>query len=142
MQSDEVSGLIERHARRWNSRDPSGLAEDHSAGGILFSPMFGRVHGRERIRATYEALFAAFPDWHLRYDPPIVDGDRIAAPFSVTATHLGEFMGLAGSGRRCSFEGVSLFVVDSHLLIAEEKRVYDFTGLLTQVGVLRIRPAQ
>ncbi|MFB3855209.1 MAG: ester cyclase [Vicinamibacterales bacterium] len=140
MQMDH-SGLIERHGGRWNVRDASGLARDHSIDGVVFSPMFGRVHGREGIRATYEALFAAFPDWQLRYDPPIVDGNRLAAPFSVSATHLGEFMGLAGSGRRCSFEGVSLFVVDSDQLIAEEKRVYDFTGLLTQVGVLRIRPA-
>jgi predicted ester cyclase len=70
-----------------------------------------------------------------------VDGNRVAIAFSVTATHQGEFMGLAGSGRRCAFEGVSLYQLDADLLLEEERRVYDFTGLLAQVGVVRIRPA-
>jgi predicted ester cyclase len=102
--------------------------------------MFARVDGRAQIRESYAALFTSFPDWQMRYDAPIADGNRVAMPFSVAATHQGEFMGLAGSGRRCAFEGVSLFVLDDNLLIKEERRVYDFTGLLARLGVLRVRP--
>jgi len=61
-------------------------------------------------------------------------------PFSVRATHQGTFMGIAGTGRHCEFEGVSLFEIDENLLIREERRIYDFTGLLTSLGILRIRP--
>ena len=50
-------------------------------------------------------------------------------------------MGLEGTGRRCAFEGVSLFQLGPDLLIVKERRVYDFTGMLTQLGVLRVRPA-
>ncbi len=62
--------------------------------------------------------------------------------FSVVATHQGDFMGFQGTGRRCSFEGVSLFELSADGLIAAERRVYDFTGLLAQLGVLRVRPAR
>ena len=51
-------------------------------------------------------------------------------------------MGFQGTGRRCSFEGVSLFELSADGLIAAERRVYDFTGLLAQLGVLRVRPAR
>ncbi len=135
----DIASLISRHAAAWNQRDPAALSADHSRDGVVFSPMFHRVEGREAIRRTYSDLFAAFPDWQLRYDEPFVSGSRVAVFFSVTATHDGDFMGVPGSGRHCAFEGVSLFQLDKDRLIAEERRVYDFTGLLVQLGVLRVR---
>jgi hypothetical protein len=51
-------------------------------------------------------------------------------------------MGFQGTGRRCSFEGVSLFDLGQGGLISAERRVYDFTGLLAQLGVLRVMPAR
>ena len=140
MTNDQIAGLISRHIDGWNRRDPTTLSLNHAEDGVVLSPMFARVEGRAQIRDSYAALFTSFPDWQMRYDEPIVDGNRIAMPFSVAATHQGEFMGIAGSGRRCAFEGVSLFVLDDNLLIKEERRVYDFTGLLARLGVLRIRP--
>jgi predicted ester cyclase len=68
-----------------------------------------------------------------------VNGNRVAVFFTVGATHRGEFMGVPGTGRRCTLEGVSLFELDADSLIQEERRVYDFTGLLVQLGVLRVR---
>jgi len=138
----QIATFISRHADGWNRRDPAALSSNHAEGGVVVSPMFGRVEGRLQIRATYAALFAAFPDWEIRYDEPIVCGDRLAVLFSTAATHMGDFMGLSGSGRRCAFEGVSLFRLSPDLLIIEERRVYDFTGLLAQVGVLRLHPAR
>lgn len=141
MTREEISAFIDRHAAGWNLRDPDVLAASHAEDGVVFSPMFHRVEGRSRIRRTYEELFATFPDWELRYDDPIVDANRVAVFFSVTATHQGEFLGVPGTGRRCSFEGVSLFQLSEDRFIKEERRVYDFTGLLTRLNVLRVRPA-
>ena len=142
MTNDQITAFIGRHAERWNHRDPTALSLDHAEDGVVISPMFGRVEGRAQICGTYAALFTTFPDWEIRFNAPIVDGNRVAVFFSVTATHEGDFMGLAGSGRRCAFEGVSLFQLGPDLLIREERRVYDFTGLLTQLGVLRVCPAR
>jgi predicted ester cyclase len=142
MTNDQIAAFIGRHADGWNRRDPLALSLDHAEQGVIVSPMFGRVENRLGIHGTYTALFAVFPDWALRFDAPIVQDNRMAVFFSVTATHQGDFMGLPGSGRRCAFEGVSLFDLDPELLIREERRVYDFTGLLTQLGVLRVRPAR
>jgi steroid delta-isomerase-like uncharacterized protein len=123
------------------TRDPEILAASHAEDGVVFSPLFHRVEGRSRIRRTYEELFLTFPDWELRYGEPIVDANRVAVYFSVTATHQGDFLGVPGTGRRCTLEGVSLFQLSDDLLIKEERRVYDFTGLLTRLNILRVRPA-
>jgi C-1 hydroxylase len=140
MTSDQIAALIERHVAAWNRHDAAALCRDHAERGIVVSPMFSRVEGRAQICKSYDALFAAFPNWQIRFGTPIREGNRLAMPFSVSATHQGEFMGLEGTGRHCEFEGVSLYELDDDLLIREERRVYDFTGLLTKLGVLRVRP--
>ncbi|HEX7485449.1 MAG TPA: ester cyclase [Vicinamibacterales bacterium] len=140
MSNDQITTFIDRHTNGWNRRDSAALCGDHAEGGVIVSPMFGRVEGRSQICGTYVALFGVFPDWQIRFDRPIVDGNRVAVSFSVTATQQGDFMGLEGTGKRCEFEGISLFELDAGLLILEERRFYDFTGLLTQLGVLRVRP--
>jgi steroid delta-isomerase-like uncharacterized protein len=139
--NDQLAAFIDRHTAAWNRHDATALCNNHSERGVVVSPMFARIEGRAQICASYAALFAAFPDWQLRFGVPIREGARIAIPFSVTATHRGEFMGLPGTGRRCEFEGVSLYEIDDDLLIREERRVYDFTGLLTRLGVLKVKPA-
>ena len=142
MPNDQLAAFIVRHTDAWNRRDVVALTADHSENGTILSPMFARVEGRPQILASYTALFSAFPDWQLGYEDAICEGNRVAMPFSVKATHKGEFMGLAGTGKRCEFEGVSLFQLDGDLLIRDERRIYDFTGVLTWLGVLRVRPAQ
>lgn len=135
MADEQITALIGRHLDAWNSRDAEALCHDHAEDGVIVSPMFARVQGRPQICTSYVALFTAFPDWQIRFDRPIVSGLRLAVYFSVAATHQGEFRGLAGTGRRCTFEGVSLFEFGSDLLIKEERRFYDFTGLLMRLGV-------
>jgi len=141
MNRDQITEFVDRHREVWNRHDADALCRHHAEHGVVVSPMFARVEGRLQICASYAALFVAFPDWQLRFGAPLIDGNRVALYFSVTATHRGEFMGLAGTGRRCEFEGVSLFDLDDDMQITEERRVYDFTGLLTRLGVLRVKPS-
>jgi steroid delta-isomerase-like uncharacterized protein len=103
--------------------------------------MFGRLQGREAIRDSYANLFLTFPDWDLHIDDLVIDGQRAVQIFSVTATHVGEFMGLPGTNRRFTIQGVRIFEMRNGL-IRHEKRMYDFTAMLVQVGVLRARPAK
>ena len=59
-----------------------------------------------------------------------------------TATHEGELFGLAATHKRIEFRTVQMVTVDEGGLITNERRIYDFTGLLVQLGVLRARPAK
>jgi steroid delta-isomerase-like uncharacterized protein len=141
MTTKQIAELIDRHIDAYDRRSAKDLSSDHAKDGVVVSPIFGRVEGLAQIRESYDSLFTVFPDWQMAFDSPITQDNRIAVSFSASATQHGEFMGLPGTGRRCAFEGVCLFELDADGLILKERRIYDFTGLLAQCGVVRLRPA-
>ncbi len=139
MTRDQVQGLLDRQAAAWTARDIAGLTARHAEAGLLISPMFGRLEGRAQIEHSYRSLFSIFPDWLIRFEPAIIDGDRLALPFTVTATPSGDFLGFPGSGARCAFSGVSIIRLDADGLVLEERRTYDFTAVLAQMGVIKTK---
>jgi steroid delta-isomerase-like uncharacterized protein len=130
-----------RQQEAWTARDAAALARGHTETGTIVSPIFRTVQGREEILESYRALFATFPDLDHRAEQLIVDGSRVAEQFVSQATHSREFMGLPGSGRKVDIHGVRLFEMKDGL-IAYERRYYDFTGLLIQLGIIRAKPAR
>jgi len=71
----------------------------------------------------------------------LVDPPNIALFATVNATHVNEFFGLPGTNRHIEFRIAWLFAVENGL-ITRDHRVYDFTGILLQVGLLRAKPAK
>jgi steroid delta-isomerase-like uncharacterized protein len=135
----EIVEFFNRQQEYWRERDADGLAHGHAPDGVIVSPIFRTVTGTSAIVASYRSLFAIFPDWDYRAEDLLIDGDRVAEPFHVKATHVGEFMGLEGHGRRFEIQGVRLFEMHAGR-IAHERRYYDFTGMLIQLGVLKGKP--
>ncbi len=142
MTRDEIRAFFDNMQAKWASRDVDGLAAGHTVDGVVESPMFGRLQGRVAIRDSYAALFVTFPDWDLKLQDLLVDGNRVALSSAVSATHVGDFMGIPGTNRRFMIHGVRMFELNADGLISKERRMYDFTGLLVQIGVLRAKPAR
>jgi steroid delta-isomerase-like uncharacterized protein len=136
----DTSALFERRADAWARRDPAVLAAGYTEDAVVTSPMFPRAQGRGAIEQSYASLFRVFPDWQMTLEEPCIDGARAMQACTVRATQTGEFMGIAGSGRRVEFTCVLIFDLRDGL-VARERRVYDFTGMLIQLGVLRGKPA-
>ena len=141
MTRDAIRAFFADRQVEWKRRDADALAKGYTEDSDVFSPMFGALHGREAIGEAYHALFKIFPDWDLRIEDLLIDDDRVAQIFAVNATHVGEFMGLPGTNRRIDFRGARLLHLNGEL-IQRERRIYDFTGILVQVGVLRAKPAR
>jgi predicted ester cyclase len=137
---DEVLALLERRRAAIVQRDSGALAALYAEAIRLESPIAGAIVGREAaVKATW-AFFDAFPDVTIAEDTFAVDGDRVALVAHIEGTHTGPIMGLAPSGRRFRFRAVFLLRVDRDAIV-EEQRVYDFTGLLIQIGALKAKPA-
>ncbi len=140
MTREQISAFFAERKQSWVAREAKALAGGHHAHGTLDSPMFGRLEGREAIRKSYETLFAIFPDWDYQGEALLIDGSRVAEPFMVDATHVGTFMGFDGTNRKFRIQGVRLFTMEDGLVL-HERRMYDFTGLLIQIGVIKGKPA-
>ena len=139
MSPDDVRAFFADRVPLWQARNAKALAEGHAVDGRISSPMWRERLGRDAILESYRQLFETFPDWEFSGQELIIDGARVAQSFSATATLEGEFMGLPPTHRRCQIEGVRIYEMKDGL-IQSEKRMYDFTGLLIQLGVLKSKP--
>jgi uncharacterized protein (TIGR02246 family) len=139
MTRDDILALLARRAAAWNARDAAGLSATHTPDGVVASPSGGVLEGRADIERVYTMLMTAFPDLVFHHEDALVDGNRAVQLARMAGTHAGEFFGLPPTGRHVEAD-VVLLMTFAGGLVAEERRVYDFTGLLVQVGVLKAKP--
>ena len=140
MTSDEIRALMARMVEATNSHYPAAVAGFYATDGVLESPSIGLQRGRPQIQAATERWHSAFPDTVLRLDELLIENDHVAAYITIRATHRGEFLGLAPTGKQIEFRGVYLREFADRLVV-RERRIYDFSGFLIELGVLKVRRA-
>ena len=141
MTADETRGFFVRHAAAWNGQNVAALVEDYTEDATVVSPMLGTIQGRAAIEASYHAVFQAWPDQTQQDEGILVDGDRVCRISLGTGTHVHEFAGLPGTGKPFKMHVVWIYQLQGGK-IAHEQRLYDFTTLLVQLGVLKVKPAK
>jgi predicted ester cyclase len=62
-----------------------------------------------KVRRAFEQFRAAFPDWHQDLVEVVEDGDTIVARYHCTGTHLGDWQGLAPTGRTMRVDEVHIY---------------------------------
>ena len=135
----EIDALFERRQEAYDDLDAAALAADYSDDVVIESPLSGN-HGKADAERNLRAVFDAFLDLKVTFEPPIVDGARVALIGVSEGTNMGGLMGLPPSGRPFRM-WTSFFYELRDGKIVREQRVYDFTGMLVQVGVLKAKPA-
>ena len=138
----ELKAIVERFAQTWQLRDPAELAQHHAPDGVAESPMYATLRGRKAIEDAYRAFFTSFPDATFTLENIVVDPPYVVLFSTVNATHQNDFFGLPGTNRHVDFRMSRLMKINDDGLIEHERRIYDFTGLLVQIGVLRAKPAK
>jgi steroid delta-isomerase-like uncharacterized protein len=139
MTRDEILSVVRRRLAAWNAHDVEAAGVVYAESGVVISPTGGVLEGRAEIARINRLWFSAFADVQFRTDDVLVDGDRVVHVVQASGTHTGEFFGVPPSGRHIEVQIVTILTI-SDGLIAEERRIYDFTGFLVQVGVLKAKP--
>src|SRR5262245_41429220 len=140
MTRDEIDALFTRRQQAFGRLDAAALAADYSDEATVDSPLAGgAATGREAIEKVYATYLAAFPDFKLERQMLLSEGESVAQLVRITGTDNGGFMGMAPTRRKITFR-CALFHTMRDGRIARERRVYDFTGLLIQVGLLKAKP--
>jgi steroid delta-isomerase-like uncharacterized protein len=142
MTREQIVALFERRNADWNRHDTAAIAAYHAEDAIGESPIQGRMDGRSRIQEGYASWMTAFPDARMVTDDILVDGHRVAQFFTMTGTQKGTFGGLAPSGRKFQISGAFLATLTPDGHIAHDRRVYDVTNMLVQLGALRTKPIE
>jgi ketosteroid isomerase-like protein len=79
-------------------------------------------------------------DVKLSQESVIIDGDSVAQVVSIDGHDVGRFLGLPPTGKAFHVRGVFLYDLKDGR-IARERRIYDFTAMLVQIGLLKTKPA-
>ena len=141
MTRDEINACFDRRRKAWDDRDARTLAADYAPHAVVESPMGGTHEGRDAIETVLQAFFDAFVDIKVTSDRLLIDGEAVVQIRSVEGTHIGVFLGLQPTGKPFHFTSAILYDLQDGQIV-RERRIYDFTGMLVQIGVLRPRPAK
>ncbi|MFC6623138.1 ester cyclase [Novosphingobium panipatense] len=99
------------------------------------TPQPGGTRDKAGVLVLYKRLREAFPDFKPEIHWQKVDGDIVTTFKTYHGTHLGNFLGHAGTGTRVSFETVdAMKVVDGQ--ITEHWGVANLYSVLQQIGVI------
>ena len=139
MTRDEVVAFFDARQRAYDNLDAATLASDYAETCVVDSPTGGTHTGRASVKKVLQAVFGAFLDMKTRTDSLVIDGDHVAQTLSIEGTNIGGFLGLSPSGKPFRLAAVFLYELKDRQIV-RERRIYDFTGMLTQIGVLKTKP--
>ncbi|WP_225099743.1 ester cyclase [Streptomyces sp. CoH27] len=91
--------------------------------------------GLDNARSEFRMWRGGF-DFAFRVDDVLAQGDRACVRWAWNATHKGEFLGIAATGRYVVMTGMTLFRFADNGKIAEMWWQHDQLGLMQQLGAL------
>ncbi|WP_449416920.1 ester cyclase [Phormidium nigroviride] len=95
-------------------------------------------HGLPQVRSVEDAIeilkstHKAFPDIKVVIDDLIEENDKVVFRGHFTATHLGEFVGMAASGVKIEFEALEIFKIENQQ-ITESWGYWPMSDIVSQI---------
>jgi predicted ester cyclase len=137
MAPEEMEGLVRR---RFIERDRGNF----SVMDEMFHPWYElnvpgipgplSLDGTKRL---YEVLYAGFPDLRHEIIEQVTARDKVVSRWIAHGTHLGEFMGIARTGRKVEYTGINIYTIQDRLFALSHVN-WDLLSLLQQIGGLTI----
>lgn len=140
MTREETAAMFARRDEAFEEMDAAALAADYAEDALIDSPTAGTHRGPAAAAQAFDSVFHAFADMTSRTDSLLIDGNHVAQVLTLEGTNLGGLMGLPPSGKHFRLPAVFFYELRDDKIV-RERRIYDFTGMLVQVGVLKARPA-
>jgi predicted ester cyclase len=126
--------LVREYTRRvFNAHDPD-LASGYVTPDVKWhGGTLGTVEGAENLVGLLRGFIGALPDLNAQEQDIVAQGDMVAVRFVVEATHEGDLLGIAATGRRVRWDAVDVYRL-SDGRITEEWAADDMAAILHQVG--------
>lgn len=102
---------------------------------LFHAPVPSGVTGTEALKQVWVTLLRAFPDLHVAIEDVVAEGDKVVFRNTVTGTHLGEYRGVAPTGRSVTYGEIFILRFTGGR-IAEIWGVVDVFAQLRQLGLI------
>jgi predicted ester cyclase len=119
--------------RVFNAHNPDLASEFVTPDVRWHGGTLGTVEGVENLVGLLRGFIGALPDLHAEEQDLVADGDTVAIRFVVEATHKGDLLGIAPTGRKVRWDAVDVYRIKDGK-ITEEWAADDMAAILDQVG--------
>ena len=136
----QIEAMFEQRQKAYDDLNVTAVTSHYAENCVVESPMGGVQNGRAAAEAVIRAWFEAFLDLKMQNQCLLVDGQRVAQMMAIEGTHIGPFLGLPPTGKHFQFTCMFIYELQNGQIV-HERRIYDFTGLLVQIGALKAKPA-
>jgi steroid delta-isomerase-like uncharacterized protein len=132
--SEANKALVRRMIEEgWNQHNLA-LVDELWADCVYYNPTTGELKGKA-LEQFAASLLVAFPDIRFTIEDLVAEGDKVVTRWSCTATHQGEFMGLAPSGKKVTLSALDIFrIVEGK--VVEERVEFDTLRFFQQLGTV------
>ena len=132
MSLEENKATVRKSIEVINTHDLSSIEN-------IVSPDFvdhtRQMHGLEGLKQFLSMIFKSFPDFHLTIEDIIAEGDKVWIRSTITATHTGEFSGLAPTGNRFTEPSVWIYRIVTGKIV-EGWDVQDELDFYKKIGAI------
>ncbi len=90
---------------------------------------------RAGVKGFFAMMRKAFPDLNFTVDFYMADGDKVAAYLTMSGTHKGEFMGMAGTGKKINVRVIDIVRFENGKAV-EHWGVSDAMAMMEQLGAV------
>jgi steroid delta-isomerase-like uncharacterized protein len=133
--STEQNKAVERRVFEELNKGNLGIIDELFAPGYVYhGPAGMEAKGPEGFKQIMTMARTGFPDWHMKIEDMIAEGNMVATRATYSGTHKGEFMGIPPTGKHFSMAAqVMVRFVDGKEV--EAWGIGDMVTMLQQLGV-------
>ena len=126
--------IVREYTQRvFNEHDPDLASEYFTPEVKWHGGLLGTVEGSESVTQMLNGFIGALPDLHATEQDIVAAGDTVAVRYVVEATHEGNLLGIAPTGRRVRWDAFDIYRLADGMIV-EEWAGDDLAAILYQVG--------
>ena len=114
MSLEENKKIVRKSIEVINTKDLSSIEQ-------MVAPDFvdhtRKMQGSEGLKQFLFMIYKSFPDFHLTIEDIIAEGDKVWVRLTITATHTGQFLGLAPTGKKFTEPSVWIYRIANSKII-------------------------
>ena len=114
MSLEENKKIVRKSIEVINTKDLSSIEQ-------MVAPDFvdhtRKMQGSEGLKQFLSMIYKSFPDFHLTIEDIIAEEDKVWVRLTITATHTGEFFGLAPTGKKFTEPSVWIYRIANSKII-------------------------
>lgn len=131
MAADNAQLVADAFVQVWRDGDLSAISDDY----VDHDHAPNVPPTKEGLAQLREMTLEGFPDFAVRVERVVAEGDYVAAQVTNSGTQSGTFMGVPPTGKKATWGGMAIFRIQGGKII-ERWGVIDRLGLMQQLGVL------